>query len=254
MIHQTYVNPHILLLELDNPPANTLAKAMKTQMMEILDTVEKEARLRAVIITGKGTKFCSGDDLKEAAQNANHTDKLIHNLRDFSAVINRFEAIDIPIIAAINGWCIGGGLELALCCDIRIAVPNSKFISAGVNVGLTASAFRLPRLIGIGRAKRLLLTGDAIDAKTALEYGIITDIVDPNLLLEKAIEMAKTIVKKAPLAIKFTKSIANQAMELEKNYGLNLQQQALERLAQTKDHQTALKAFLSKTQPIFEGK
>lgn len=254
MIHQTYITEYILLLELDNPPANTLAKAMKIQMMDIMDKVEQNEQLRAIIITGKGTKFCSGDDLKEAAQNAKVANGIIQNLRDFSAVIDRFEAIEIPIIAAINGWCIGGGLELALCCDIRVAVPEANFISAGVNVGLTASAFRLPRLIGIGRAKRLLLTGDAIDAKTALDYGLITDIFDSNLLLAEALKIAKTIATKAPLAIKTTKNIANQSLDLEYKNGLKFQQGQLENLSKTQDHKIALKAFLDKQKPSFEGK
>ncbi len=254
MIHQTYITDHILLLELDNPPANTLAKAMKIQMMKIMDEVEQNTELRAIIITGRGTKFCSGDDLKEAAYNAKTEHGIIQNLRDFSAVIDRFEALEIPIIAAINGWCIGGGLELALCCDIRVAVPDAKFISAGVNVGLTASAFRLPRLIGTGRAKRLLLTGDTINAKTALEYGLITDVFDSNLLLAEAIKIAKTSAQKAPGAIKATKNIADQSLDLDYEKGLKFQQEQLENLSKTQDHKMALEAFLEKRKPIFEGK
>ena len=254
MIQQTLINSNILLLELDNPPANTLARATKKQMIKILEKIEQDAHLRAIIITGKGTTFCGGDDLKEAAQNANEPQKIIENLRNFSAVINRFEAIEIPVIAAINGWCIGGGLELALCCDIRIAVPHAKFVGAGVNVGLTASAFRLPRLIGVSRAKRLLLTGDTIDAKTALNYGLITDIFESNLIVSEAIKIATAIATKAPLAIKSTKSIINQALNLEYNNGLALQQQELEKLSMTSDYTTALKAFTNKQKPNFEGK
>ena len=254
MIQQTLINSNILLLELDNPPANTLARATKKQMIKILEKIEQDAHLRAIIITGKGTTFCGGDDLKEAAQNADEPQKIIENLRNFSAVINRFEAIEIPVIAAINGWCIGGGLELALCCDIRIAVPHAKFVGAGVNVGLTASAFRLPRLIGVSRAKRLLLTGDTIDAKTALNYGLITDIFEANLIVSEAIKIATAIATKAPLAIKSTKSIINQALNLEYNNGLALQQQELEKLSMTSDYTTALKAFTNKQKPIFEGK
>ena len=254
MIQQTLINSNILLLELDNPPANTLARATKKQMIKILEKIEQDAHLRAIIITGKGTTFCGGDDLKEAAQNADEPQKIIENLRNFSAVINRFEAIEIPVIAAINGWCIGGGLELALCCDIRIAVPHAKFVGAGVNVGLTASAFRLPRLIGVSRAKRLLLTGDTIDAKTALNYGLITDIFESNLIVSEAIKIATAIATKAPLAIKSTKSIINQALNLEYNNGLALQQQELEKLSMTSDYTTALKAFTNKQKPNFEGK
>ena len=252
-IHPTYISEYILLLELDNPPANTLSKVMKQQFIQLLEQVEQNQSLRAIIITGHGTKFCSGDDLKEAAQNASTTGAIINNLRDFSAVIDRFEALPIPVIAAINGWCIGGGLELALCCDIRVAVPTAKFISAGVNVGLTASAYRLPRLIGVGRAKRLLLTGLSIDAQQALQFGLITDIFEPEHLLSKTIELAQLIATKAPLAIKATKRIANVALDVSPKEGYLLQQKELETLAKSADHRAALKAFLRKEKPNFKG-
>lgn len=254
MIHETYIQPNIVLLELDNPPANTLSKVMKVRFLEILEKLEANTALRVVIITGKGTKFCSGDDLKEAAKNTAKEGGIINNLRDFSAVIDRFEALTIPTIAAINGWCIGGGLELALCCDIRVAVPKAQFISAGVNVGLTASAYRLPRLIGIGRAKRLLLTGMAINAKQAQDFGLITDIFEAQDLLPQTIQLAQLIATKAPLAIKATKKIANLSLDLTEKEGYILQQKALEQLASTEDHQEALSAFLAKRKPQFKGK
>lgn len=253
-IHQTYISEHVLLLELDNPPANTLSKVMKQQFITLLEKLEQNTTLRAVIITGRGTKFCSGDDLKEAAQNAVKAGGIIDNLKKFSAVIDRFEALRIPTIAAINGWCIGGGLELALCCDIRVAVPNAKFISAGVNVGLTASAYRLPRLIGVGRAKRLLLTGMSIDANKAEQFGLITDIFEPENLIPKTIELAQLIATKAPLAIKATKRIANVALDWSPQEGYIIQQKELETLSKSEDHKTALKAFLAKEKPNFTGK
>ncbi|MGB0840485.1 MAG: enoyl-CoA hydratase/isomerase family protein [Chitinophagales bacterium] len=253
-IHQTYINEHILFLELDNPPANTLSKSMKEQFLEVLADVEQNKMLRALVITGSGQKFCTGDDLKEAVQNAKKQGSIIDNLRHFSSVIDRFEALTIPTIAAINGWCIGGGLELALCCDIRVAVPDAKFISAGVNVGLTASAYRLPRLIGVGRAKRMLLTGATIDAPTALDYGLITDIFEPENLFAETIRLAHSIASKAPLAIKATKAIANAAFDISQKEGYILQQKELETLARSEDHQEALRAFATKRKPNFEGR
>jgi len=252
-IHQKKIGDHIVLLEIDNPPANTLSKAMKVKMLELLETVEQTLDLRALIITGTGNKFCSGDDLKEAAKNAETEGNIIENLKEFSAVIDRFEALPIPIIAAINGWCIGGGMELALCCDIRIATKDARFITAGVNVGLTASAYRLPRLIGVGRAKRMLLTGTTIDAQEAKNYGLVTDLYDTENLLPAAIEMAKLIAQKAPLAIKATKRIANLALSIPEEEGYFLQQKELEQLANTKDHREALKAFTAKRKPQFKG-
>ncbi len=252
-IHYKKIGESIALLELDNPPANTLSKVMKEKFLQLLEELEQDKQLRTLIITGRGNKFCSGDDLKEAAQNANKQGGIIDNLKHFSAVIDRFEALPIPIIAAINGWCIGGGFELALCCDIRVAVPHAKFITAGVNVGLTASAYRLPRLIGVGRAKRLLLTGLPITASQALDFGLITDIFEPSELLPKTVELAQLIASKAPLAIKATKRIANQALDLNPLEGYTIQQQELEQLSKSADHQEALRAFLLKEQPNFKG-
>ena len=255
IIHQTYIDNHILLLELDNQPANSLSKEMKKQFLELLDRIEQETTLRAIVITGRGNKFCTGDDLKEAVKNmAKDHDIIINNLQKFSKIIDRFEALPIPIIAAINGWCVGGGVELALCADIRVAIPSSQFITAGVNVGLTASAIRLPKLIGIGRAKRMLLTGNPINAQQAMDYGLITDIFEPEELLSKSIEMARLIATKAPLAIQSTKRIANKAFELSEKEAYSFQQKELELLSRSLDHKEALTAFSEKRKPIFKGK
>ncbi len=253
-LHKQTIANHILLLEIDNPPANTLSKVMKVQFLQILEELEQPNDFRVIVITGRGNKFCSGDDLKEAAQNASKEGGIIDNLKHFSAVIDRFEALPIPIVAAINGWCIGGGVELALCCDIRMAAENAQFITAGVNVGLTASAYRLPRLIGMGRAKRMLLTGEALDSQTAKEFGLVTDVFPREVLLEEAIRLAKVIASKAPLAIQATKRIANVALEVRQEVGYGLQQKELETLARSEDHRIALKAFQNKETPVFRGR
>ncbi|MGB0932012.1 MAG: enoyl-CoA hydratase/isomerase family protein [Chitinophagales bacterium] len=252
-LHKKALSPHILLVEIDNPPANSLSKAMKHEFNILLEELEAATSLRVVIFTGRGTKFCTGDDLKEAASNIKKQGNVLHNLRAFSNIIDRIEALSMPVIAAINGWCVGGGLELALCCDIRIAVDSAKFITAGVNVGLTASAYRLPRLIGVGRAKRMLLTGGTIDAQEAKVFGLITDIHTSENLLPEAIRLAELIASKAPLAIQATKRIANTALDLSPSEGYVVQQQELEQLSKTKDHREALKAFGEKRKPDFEG-
>ncbi len=252
-IHHRYINEHIILLELDHPPANSLSKKMKIQFATLLDEIEQNEKLRVVIITGRGDKFCCGDDLKEAIQNAAYQEKLIQNLRDFSAVVNRVEALNIPTIAAINGWCIGGGVELALCCDLRLATQNAKLITAGINVGLMASTYRLPRLIGQARAKRMLLTAEPIDAQTALDYGLVTDIFSSEELLPQAIKMAESIAQKAPLAVKAAKNVSNITFHTSPEEMKILAQEILEQLAHSKDHKEALQAFKEKRTPNFKG-
>ena len=252
-IHKKRIGAHILLLELDNPPANSLSATMKEKFLQLLEEIEGDPTVRVLIITGRGNKFCVGDDLKQAMSNASTKGRIINNLKKFSKVIDSVEALTIPTIAAINGWCIGGGLELALCCDIRIASDNSNYIAAGVNVGLTASGYRLPRIIGIGPAKRILLTGDKIDAQQALRFGLVTDLYPQRQLLEEGIQLAKVIASKAPLALQATKQIVNTALDLTAAESIAAQQQILEKLAESEDHQEALIAFSEKRRPNFKG-
>lgn len=253
MLHKSRIAAHIILLEIDNPPANSLSRTTKLQLLQALKEIEADSQARVVIITGKGEKFCSGDDLKEALQNAATEKGVLNNLKEFGVLMDRIEALPIPIIAAINGWCIGGGVELALCCDIRIADHRAKFITAGVNVGLTASAYRLPRLIGVGRAKRMLLTGQAIDAQQAKEFGLVCDVTETEALLPTSIDLARLIATKAPLAIQATKRIANAAFDLSAKEGRLLQEKEIQQLALSQDHQKALAAFSHKRTPIFTG-
>jgi len=253
-IHQRIIDKHILLLEIDNPPSNSLSKKIKTQLVQIVEEIENNKELRCVIITGSGEKFCTGDDLKEALSNSKTDGSIVNNLEAFGPMLDQLENLPIPTIAAINGWCIGGGVELALCCDIRIAVPKAKFITAGVNVGLVASAFRLPRLIGIGRAKRMLLTGQAITAQQAEAFGLVCDISEPEHLVQDAIQMAKIIANKAPLSIQATKRLVNVASNISTEEGAILWKETVVQLAQSDDHREALAAFMEKRKPLFNGK
>jgi len=251
-IHKKKIGHFVRLLEIDNPPANSLSKIMKQKFLAVLEEIEQDNNIRAIVLTGSGNKFCTGDDLKEAMGRTTGASTL-NNLKEFSKVIDRFEALPIPTIAAINGWCVGGGFELALCCDIRVAVPTANFITAGVNVGLTASGYRLPRLIGAGRAKRMLLTGDTITAQQALQFGLITDIYEADNLLPAAIQLAELIASKAPLAVKATKTIVNTSLDMEAKEGYVLQQAILENLAVSEDYRAALAAFNSGKKPSFKG-
>lgn len=252
-IHKTYISKHILLLEIDNPPANSLSSEIKKQFGQVIDEIESQNELRAIILSGRGDKFCVGDDLKEAAEFAKTETGILNNLREFIKVIARFENLGIPTIAACNGWTIGGGLELALCCDIRIASDTARFKGVAVNIGLTASGARLPRIIGIGRTKQMLFTAEAIDAKTALQYGLVTATHPSEELLNEAKILAEVIASKAPLAIISTKNIINSSTELNEKEMNFLSKEELEKLSKTKDYRIALEAFSQKKTPVFHG-
>ncbi|MFK7979194.1 MAG: enoyl-CoA hydratase/isomerase family protein [Saprospiraceae bacterium] len=254
-IHKSIPAPHIVLLEIENPPANSLSKIIKKRFIELLDELEEDKSIRALILTGKGNKFCVGDDLKEAIKNTELPLEVItKNLQKFGNIMDRVEALPFPVIAAINGWCIGGGLELALCCDIRLAVDSAQFICAGVNVGLTASGYRLPRIIGIGRAKQMLYTGTALPVQKAEQYGLVTGVYTEKKLLPAALEMAKIIATKAPLSVQATKRIVNTAYETAYEDSQRIQEKELLTLAASEDYKNALRAFSAKQKPDFVGR
>src|SRR5471032_2667017 len=143
-IHFSKPAAHVALLEIDNPPMNALGRAARAALLTRLDEIDADAAIRAVVLTGRGRAFCGGDDLKAQAEAQNA--KSSAHLGEFGRVLERIETYRLPVIGGINGWCLGGGLELASVCDIRIASSEAKFVCSGVNVGLMASAYRLPRL------------------------------------------------------------------------------------------------------------
>lgn len=247
-LHTVRKDGGVVLVEIDNPPRNTMGHAMRQQLLAALDEMESDLSVHAVVLTGRGKAFCSGDDLKEALERGGES---LDGLAEFGTLVERVENLRVPVIAAVNGWCVGGGLELALACDIRLAASEAQFVCAGVNVGLCASAYRLPRLIGPGRAKSLLLTGLPCDASTAEQYGLVTGVYDAMELKPAAVNLASRIASRAPLSVEATKRIANRALEMSSMEAAEAQANELAVLARSSDHTAAVTAFINKTEPTF---
>jgi len=201
------------------------------------------------VLTGTGRAFCSGDDLKEQA--AARAAGSSSHLGDFARLLDRIEAFRVPVVAAINGWCMGGGLELALVCDIRVASPEATFTCSGVNVGLLASAYRLPRLIGVARSKHMLLTGSPFDAMTAERFGLTTTTFTSNDLVNEATAIAARIASRAPLSVEAVKRTVAKAPDLNPEEAASLIARELGPLAGSADHREALAAFAEKREPRF---
>lgn len=233
---------------IDNPPVNALGRDVRRSLSAALQQLHDDLDVRAVILTGRGRTFCSGDDLVEAASRG---DAALESLKDFAELFDRLESLRPAVIAAVNGWCTGGGLELALCCDLRIASEAARFVCAGVNVGLIASAHRLPRLIGLSRAKSMLMTGLPADAADAERWGLVTAVHAPDRLDAAALALAERIASRAPLAVEAAKRCAAQAFDLEPEAARAAYEREVAALAVTEDHAAALKAFLAKTEPTF---
>jgi enoyl-CoA hydratase/carnithine racemase len=243
-VHVEAISDAVVLLEIDNPPMNPLGVEMRATFMAALDQVETNDALRCLIVTGRGRSFCAGDDLKNVGPQG-------EDLAGFAKLLDRLEQSRVPVIAAINGWCVGGGFELACCCDIRIASTEAKFVCAGVNVGLMASTYRLPRLIGVGPAKAMLLTGLPHDAEAAYRYGLVTGLHAPDELWPAAIALAERIASRAPLSVEATKRTATRAPDLSPEEANALLAPELRVLRKSSDHKAAVAAFRERRDPVF---
>jgi len=243
-VHVEQVSDAVTLLEIDNPPANPLGADMREAFIAALDEAEAGDAVRCLIVTGRGRAFCSGDDLKSEGPQQD-------DLAGFGRVLDRLEAARVPVVAAVNGWCLGGGFELALCCDIRLASTAATFTAAGVNVGLMASTYRLPRLIGVSRAMSMLLTGLPHDAETAERYGLVTGVYAPGDLRASAIALAERIASRAPLSVEAVKRTARRAPNLSPDEANAIWGEEQRVLRRSNDHKAAVAAFRERREPVF---
>ena len=243
-VHVSAVGDGVVQLTIDNPPMNPLGVEMRATFMTALDQVEADQSLRCLVVTGQGRAFCSGDDLKAVSPQG-------EDLAGFGRLLDRLEATRVPVVAAVNGWCVGGGFELALCCDIRLASTEARFVCAGVNVGLMASTYRLPRLIGVSRAKAMLLTGLPHDAETAERYGLVTGLYAPDDLMDAAHRLAERIASRAPLSVEATKRTAGRAVDLSPEDADMMLGAELRVLRKSSDHKAAVAAFRERREPVF---
>jgi len=243
-VHVEQVSDAVTLLEIDNPPANPLGADMREAFIAALDQAESGDAVRCLIVTGRGRAFCSGDDLKSEGPQQD-------DLAGFGRVLDRLEAARVPVVAAVNGWCLGGGFELALCCDIRLASTTATFTAAGVNVGLMASTYRLPRLIGVSRAMSMLLTGLPHDAETAERYGLVTGVYAPGDLRASAIALAERIASRAPLSVEAVKRTARRAPDLSPDEANAIWGEEQRVLRRSNDHKAAVAAFRERREPVF---
>ncbi|RZU32598.1 enoyl-CoA hydratase/isomerase family protein [Blastococcus saxobsidens] len=243
-VHLRYETPHIAVLTLDSEPANTFSWESRRSFMRALDILDADENVRCLVITGEGRAFTAGAQLREDQFMSD--EQLTDYLAEFSRVLNGVQHFRAPVIAAINGATVGGGLEFALCADIRIASTDAFFVAAGVNVGLIVSFWRLPRVIGLGPAKEILLTGARYTAEQALNWGLVTEVHEPADLMPAALAKAHRIATRAPLSVEVTKEAVTKAFEMDFGEGQALQTRRFLEMFRTEDHQEALSAFFEK--------
>ncbi len=246
----------IATIELNRPnAANSLSVQMLNELQEIIENMKYNQSIRCVIITGAGEKaFCAGADLKErATMNPVEVKKTVSLIRK---TINDIEEFPKPVISAVNGVALGGGTELSLACDIRIASENALLGLTETSLGIIPGAGgtqRLSRLIGKGRAKELIFTARRISAKEAEKIGLVEYVVENEKLLEKAEEMASLISKNGPIAVTQAKLAIDKGYEADLQTGLAMEQAAYAITIPTKDRLEGLQAFKEKRKPNYIG-
>ncbi len=257
------IQHHIMLVTLNRPDIHNAIshKNMINEIVEVIAIANKDKNIRALILTGAGRSFCAGGNIKDMRDKTDMFSGDIPSIEQaYKDGIQRipmaFSRLEIPAIAAINGAAVGAGFDMTMMCDIRIASESARFAESFVKLGLIpgdGGAWFLPRKIGHARAAQMALTGAMIDAKTALDWGIISECLSPNDLLPRAWQIAKDIAKNPPLAVRQTKKLLQQSETLSLEKMLDTCAKIQAQLHQTNDHSEAVNAQLEKRQGQYHG-
>ena len=244
----------IAVVTINHPPLNIVNHKILTELEEVLERL-KTLKAKAVIITGTGKSFVAGADIKEMK------DKDALSALEFSKlgqrVVNKIENLNQPVIGAINGFALGGGLELALGCDILIASENAKFGQPEVRLGIPpgwGATQRLAKVVGIYKAKELILTGKIIDAQEACRIGLVSKVVKEKDLMKEAHSLATQISHNAPIAVRLAKFLINRSFETSLEDGLASESAMFGLCFSTEDQKEGMQAFVDKREPGFKGK
>lgn len=246
----------VAILTINRPDKlNALNSSVHSEGVAALNELRADDSVRVLVITGSGEKsFIAGADISEFA---NETPVTQRDLFHQPSLFNSLDNFPKPVIAMINGFCLGGGNELALACDLRICSPNAKFSQPEINLGIIpggGGTQRLTRLIGEGRAMEMILSGDMIDAETALKFGLVNQIHPAAELEERTLEIAAKIAEKAPIALQLCKEAVKFASRSNLDEGLRREVDLFAICFSTEDKAEGVAAFLEKRKPNFQGK
>ncbi|MFO7171784.1 MAG: enoyl-CoA hydratase-related protein [Bacillota bacterium] len=255
-----YVKVHLedgyAVVTLDRPPVNALSRQVLAELDEALRDLEAREEVRAVVIRGAGPRaFAAGADITEFPQV--RPEEAAELARQGQAVFNRIEALPKPVIAAVHGYALGGGCELALACDFRIAAESARFGQPEINLGIIpgyGGTQRLARLVGPARAKWICLTGEMIPAAEALRIGLCDQVVPDEELLPAATALAAKLAGKAPRAAALIKRAIQEGLGRSLAEGLELEAQLFGQVFATADAREGVAAFLEKRQPRWTGR
>ena len=247
---------NIGILSINRPEAlNALNIEVLQELDKAMDIIEKDEEVYVLVLTGEGRAFVAGADIGEMK------DMDVFQAREFAdlglKLFRKIELMEKPIIAAVNGFALGGGCELSMCCDIRIASEKAKFGQPEVGLGIIpgfAGTQRLSRLIGMGRAKELIFTTDMIDAEEAYRIGLVNKVVAADKLMEEALNMAKNISQRGQIAVRFAKTSINHGMDVDMETAMAIERDLFGLCFSTEDQKEGMAAFLEKRNPNYKLK
>lgn len=246
----------VAILTISRPDAlNALSSEVLGELSEAFEALQKDDDVRVIIITGEGRAFVAGADVAEMADLTMVEGRAFGNIGQ--ALFRRIEKSEKPTIAAINGFALGGGLELAMCCDIRIASETAVMGQPEVGLGIIpgfSGTQRLTQIVGRGRAAQMILTAENISAAEALSYGLVNRVTPPEELMDAALAMAGAIASKAPLAVRWANSAIKRGMEVDLESGIAMEADLFGMCFATEDQKEGMHAFLERRKAEFRGK
>jgi enoyl-CoA hydratase len=234
---------------------NSFNAQMRQEMEHLLRELARKRGIRAVIITGGDEIFCAGADISEL-EGATSAEAAFEHAREFQVLFDQVESLPQPVIAAVAGYALGGGCELALACDFRIASETARFGLPEIKIGAFpggGGTQRLSRLIGVARAKEMILTGDPISAQEALAAGLVMKVASKEKLTDEANGLAAKLAALPRLALQAAKMLINRSQEVDLATGLELEARSFGAIAHTQDLAEGTKAFLEKRKANFTG-
>jgi len=243
---------------IDHPPVNALSVPLLEELEAEVERLDADDGVWAIVLKGAGERaFVAGADISEFPSLRESASEESGSARGIHKLGARMDAARTPFIAAIHGFCLGGGLELAMCCDIRVAAEDAQLGQPEIKLGLIpggGGTQRLPRLVGLGRAMLLNMTGDFIDGRTGYEWGLVEKAVPREDLLDTALGIARTIAQRSPVAIGVLRELARTTRDLSLEEGLRREADGFRRCLASEDGLEGVTAFLEKREPQFTGR
>jgi enoyl-CoA hydratase len=248
----------VAVVTIDHPPVNALSAPLLEELEAEIERLDGDDGVRAIVLTGAGERaFVAGADISEFPSLRESAEEESGSARGIQKLGAQMDAARTPFVAAIHGFCLGGGLELAMCCDIRVAAEGAQLGQPEIKLGLIpggGGTQKLPRLVGLGRAQLLNMTGDFIDAATAYDWGLVEKVVSREELLDAALTIARTIAARSPVSIGVLRELARTTRDLPLEEGLRREADGFRRCLASEDGAEGVAAFLEKREPQFTGR